>query len=146
HYRGDEEKFNQQFQQLLVFKNNDKEKALLDLAITLYYSDNNLDMAVEFINRIRKINPANDQALYELAEMYNEENQMSMASKTFKEVVKINPKHFQANYRMGKTFYNAGKYKTALKCFKNALKHCGESGYKMYIKRYIKRCKKKSKK
>ncbi|MCP4146867.1 MAG: hypothetical protein GY757_03860, partial [bacterium] len=39
HYRGDEEKFNQQFQQLLVFKNNDKEKALLDLAITLYYSD-----------------------------------------------------------------------------------------------------------
>ena len=87
----------------------------------LAISDNKTDSAINYLERSITLNPYNENAGLELADLYYNKGQEDRAISLYKKIIEINPENTDAIYLLGVGYEDTGQYDLALETYMRGL-------------------------
>ena len=87
----------------------------------LAISNNNTESAINNLERSFALNPYNENAGLELADLYYNKGQEDRAISLYKKIIEINPENTDAIYLLGVGYEDTGQYDLALETYKQGL-------------------------
>ncbi len=87
----------------------------------IYYRNRIYGNAIEYLNKVVKVNPKHMQAREFLGLIYHKRKKHDKAIDNFTYVVKYNPENFNAHYLLGLNFFAEKKYDKMISAYKKAI-------------------------
>ena len=87
----------------------------------LAISDNKTDSAINYLERSIALNPFNENARFELADLYYNKGQEDKSMEQYKQILSFDPKNTDALWLLGVGYEDMGQYDLALETYKRGL-------------------------
>lgn len=88
---------------------------------TYYYSEGNIEKAIEQFRIVLKINPNDVFAHFVLGYIYDQQGETELAIREFSETLRLDPRYISAYNDLGTVYNRIGKYGKALEQFQKAI-------------------------